>query len=118
MIPVRAIRCVHCPRPVHPTRGGAYCAEHTPLDLTGGVSPSDSSGRRPVLPLSGGAKTGGRPRTTSEELIAEWVALYEAGVSTHALELRYGTSSGQVRYHLKRAGVTIRTLGAAAGARA
>jgi len=37
----RTIRCVHCSRPVHPTRGGAYCVAHTPLDLTGGVAPSD-----------------------------------------------------------------------------
>lgn len=37
----RTIRCVHCSRPVHPTRGGAYCVQHTPLDLTGGVAPSD-----------------------------------------------------------------------------
>lgn len=47
MIPVRAIRCVHCPRPVHPTRGGAYCVVHTPLDLTGGVAPGD----RPSLTM-------------------------------------------------------------------
>lgn len=52
MIPVRAIRCVHCPRPVHPVRGGAYCEVHTPLDLTGGVSPSDSSGGAGLMDTS------------------------------------------------------------------
>lgn len=31
---VRWIRCMECPRPVHPTRGGAWCEAHTPQDLT------------------------------------------------------------------------------------
>lgn len=50
------IHCVHCPLPVHPTRGGAYCVAHTPVDLTGGVAPHDrlaecvSSKGHPVVP--------------------------------------------------------------------
>lgn len=28
------IRCVDCRRPVHRERGGAWCEEHTPVDLT------------------------------------------------------------------------------------
>ena len=36
------LRCVDCRRPVHPARGGAYCIEHTPVDLTGGVAPHDA----------------------------------------------------------------------------
>lgn len=110
MIPVRAIRCVHCPRPVHPTHGGAYCAEHTPLDLTGGVSPGDSTGRREVL-RDDGRRRSGRPRGTTEQQVAEWVALYEGGMTSYAIERQCGISSGLVRHYLRRAGVTARPPG-------
>ena len=44
---VRWIRCVQCPRPVHPTRGGAWCEVHTPQDLTGiPVAPVERVERR------------------------------------------------------------------------
>lgn len=39
---VNGLRCVDCRRPVHPTRGGAYCEVHTPEDRTGGVAPHDA----------------------------------------------------------------------------
>lgn len=44
------IRCIGplgggtCSRAVHPVIGGAWCAEHRPIDLTGGVAPWEARG--------------------------------------------------------------------------
>lgn len=37
-----AVRCIDCGRAVHPEVGGAWCREHRPVDLTGGVAPHDA----------------------------------------------------------------------------
>lgn len=109
------IRCVHCPCPVHPTRGGAYCVAHTPVDLTGGVSPGDATDRLHAL---GNAPRRRRGRISSipETLAAQWVELYGAGASTYALEKQFGISCGQIHYYLRRAGVVLRPHGKARAA--
>lgn len=46
------IRCIgpvgggSCPRAVDPVRGGAWCTLHTPVDLTRGVTPDQTSDTR------------------------------------------------------------------------
>lgn len=72
------VRCIDCGRHVHPTLGGAWCEEHRPVDLTGGVLPWDR-----VAPVN----TKGRAATASTQwgqltarlLGAGWIQRREQG---------------------------------------
>lgn len=77
---VHTLRCTAspCGRPVDPVRGGAWCAEHTPVDLTGGVAPHDVPA--PVYPPTrSGAPTRMRPGGAAETLRAAGWTLVATG---------------------------------------
>lgn len=106
----KAIPCIVCRRPVDPKRGGAWCDEHTPLDLTGGVAPHDlvASSRPTWTPDRRGRA--GRPRR-GDERAAEWAELYRSGASTYTIATASGAKPAFVAAVLRRAGVELRSVG-------
>ena len=103
------IACVRrCGRHVDPVRGGAFCDTCRPVDLTGGVAPSDIAEARPRERDLVTAVGRGRRHRFSEEEVAGWCERYRAGESSGAIAERDGVNSSVVCYHLARKGVQLR----------
>lgn len=102
------VRCigiggVGCGAAVDPERGGAWCRRCRPLDLTGGVLPSDTPAH---LRGVGQGRCSGSPRVRPEVLEA-WVAQAKAGHSTRDIATRSGRLQSTVQQALHRAGMRL-----------
>ena len=102
------VRCigigdVGCCAAVDPERGGAWCRRHRPLDLTGGVAPSDTPAH--LRGVGQGWCSGAR--RVRPEMLEAWVAQAKAGHSTRDIATRSGRLQSTVQQALHRAGLRL-----------
>lgn len=102
-VTVRCIGGVGCGAAVDPERGGAWCRRHRPLDLTGGVLPSDSPAH---LRGVGQGRCSGSPRARPE-VLAAWIEQARAGHPTREIATRSGRLQSTVQQALLRAGIRL-----------